>query len=417
MPPVLAGDRHRRLLSPISRSFPRAAGWLAARWTAPRTWHARAGGRRGVDALRVGCGARLLSGFGWLSLGYSQLPAKPACSATRRSAACSRLRLPSRLLPRRCSRSRSTPSRPRDVHAASRSLAAIARARRSAAQRSARIEWTAPVGRAGRGVARPGQRRAGPQVRSRVPERGRSISTRGSSAQARGRLDRAAGERVPGVRGRGAGGGAALDFCAPPPNATATCSSDCSRWNRRCPAATSRAITTASSRLATARPQLYRKRHLVPFGETIPLEPVRGLVHPLDPLDPASRARRRATPTRRRSRSPAQSVAVDICYEDAFGADIRPQAERGDAPRQRHQRRVVRPLARRRAARPDRRDARARDGPAAAPRDQYRHHVGDRHDGREIARLPWFTRGILEVEVTGRQGITPYVRFGDVPRP
>ena len=35
------------------------------------------------------------------------------------------------------------------------------------------------------------------------------------------------------------------------------------------------------------------------------------------------------------------------------------------------------------------------------------------HDGREIARLPWFTRGILEVEVVGRQGMTPYVRFGD----
>jgi apolipoprotein N-acyltransferase len=35
------------------------------------------------------------------------------------------------------------------------------------------------------------------------------------------------------------------------------------------------------------------------------------------------------------------------------------------------------------------------------------------HDGREIARLPWFTRGILEVEVTGRQGLTPYVRWGD----
>jgi apolipoprotein N-acyltransferase len=35
------------------------------------------------------------------------------------------------------------------------------------------------------------------------------------------------------------------------------------------------------------------------------------------------------------------------------------------------------------------------------------------YDGREVARLPWFTRGILEVEVAGRDGITPYVRFGD----
>ncbi len=30
-------------------------------------------------------------------------------------------------------------------------------------------------------------------------------------------------------------------------------------------------------------------------------------------------------------------------------------------------------------------------------------------------RLPWFTRGILEVTVEGRQGETPYVRIGDVP--
>jgi apolipoprotein N-acyltransferase len=32
-----------------------------------------------------------------------------------------------------------------------------------------------------------------------------------------------------------------------------------------------------------------------------------------------------------------------------------------------------------------------------------------------MARLPWFGRGILEVEVTGRTGFTPYVRWGDGP--
>ena len=36
------------------------------------------------------------------------------------------------------------------------------------------------------------------------------------------------------------------------------------------------------------------------------------------------------------------------------------------------------------------------------------------HHGREIARLPWFTRGVLEGNVAGRAGVTPYVRFGDV---
>ena len=37
------------------------------------------------------------------------------------------------------------------------------------------------------------------------------------------------------------------------------------------------------------------------------------------------------------------------------------------------------------------------------------------HDGRELARLPWFTTGILEIEIAGRTGATPYLRFGDVP--
>ena len=34
-------------------------------------------------------------------------------------------------------------------------------------------------------------------------------------------------------------------------------------------------------------------------------------------------------------------------------------------------------------------------------------------DGREIASLPWYTRGILEVRIEGRTGSTPYLRFGD----
>jgi apolipoprotein N-acyltransferase len=31
----------------------------------------------------------------------------------------------------------------------------------------------------------------------------------------------------------------------------------------------------------------------------------------------------------------------------------------------------------------------------------------------ERARLPWFTRGVLEGTIAGRSGATPYVRFGD----
>jgi apolipoprotein N-acyltransferase len=35
------------------------------------------------------------------------------------------------------------------------------------------------------------------------------------------------------------------------------------------------------------------------------------------------------------------------------------------------------------------------------------------HRGRVVAELPWFTEGILETAVTGRTGVTPYLRFGD----
>ena len=36
-----------------------------------------------------------------------------------------------------------------------------------------------------------------------------------------------------------------------------------------------------------------------------------------------------------------------------------------------------------------------------------------RHDGRLIASLPWFTRGVLETSIQGRAGATPYERVGD----
>ena len=35
------------------------------------------------------------------------------------------------------------------------------------------------------------------------------------------------------------------------------------------------------------------------------------------------------------------------------------------------------------------------------------------HRGAEVARLPWFTRAVLEGSIAGRTGTTPYVRYGD----
>lgn len=166
--------------------------------------------------------------------------------------------------------------------------------------------------------------------------------------------------------------------------------------------------------LGAAEPQIYRKRHLVPFGETIPFE--NWLAPILDsflaiPL--ASQARGDAAPPP--LAVAGEKVGVDICYEDTFGADIRPQAGaatllvnvtndawygRSIGALQHNQ------IAGMRAIEAGRPLLRATNTGITSAFD---------HRGREMARLPWFTRGILEVSAQGRQGLTPYVRGGDAP--
>ena len=159
-------------------------------------------------------------------------------------------------------------------------------------------------------------------------------------------------------------------------------------------------------------PQLYRKRHLVPFGETIPLEPIVGwFIRKILDIPLASQTSGEPDPPPHRVAG--QKVALNICYEDAFGADIRRQAltatllinVTNDAwygqslqAEQHNQMSAMRALE---TGRPMLRATNT--GITSA--------IG--HDGREIARMPWFTRGILEVEIAGRQGVTPYVRLGD----
>ena len=158
--------------------------------------------------------------------------------------------------------------------------------------------------------------------------------------------------------------------------------------------------------------QLYRKRHLVPFGETIPLEFLAGwfirsvLEIPLAEQTPGDWAQPPMTVA-------GQRVAVNICYEDAFGGELRGQAAtatllvnvtndawygRSLAAVQHNQ------IAAMRALETGRPLLRATNTGITSAID---------HRGSEIARLPWFTRGILELEITGRQGMTPYVRWGD----
>jgi len=164
--------------------------------------------------------------------------------------------------------------------------------------------------------------------------------------------------------------------------------------------------------LGTGDVQLYRKRHLVPFGETIPLEFLVGwfirsvLAIPLAEQTPGDW-------TQPPMAVAGQRVAVNICYEDAFGGELRGAAAaatllvnvtndawygRSLAAVQHNQ------IAAMRALELGRPLLRATNTGITSAID---------HHGREIARLPWFTRGILELEIAGRRGLTPYVRWGD----
>jgi len=166
--------------------------------------------------------------------------------------------------------------------------------------------------------------------------------------------------------------------------------------------------------VGSARPQLYRKRHLVPFGETIPLEPVVGwFLRKVLAIPLASQTRGEPDPPA--FDAAGERVAVNICYEDAFGTDIRPQARdatllvnvtndawygRSLAAEQHNQISAMRALE---TGRPLLRATNTGITSAIS------------HEGREIARLPWFTTGVLEVEIAGRQGVTPYVLWGQAP--
>jgi apolipoprotein N-acyltransferase len=166
--------------------------------------------------------------------------------------------------------------------------------------------------------------------------------------------------------------------------------------------------------LGTSELQFYRKHHLVPFGETIPLKPLLGwFLRSVLQIPLADQARGSAT-------QPALSVAgervaVNICYEDAFGSELIHAAREAGllvnvtndawyghsiAAEQHNQIAAMRALE---LGRPMLRATNT--GITSA--------IGA--DGREIARLPWFTTGVLEVAVAARTGATPYLRFGDVP--
>jgi apolipoprotein N-acyltransferase len=164
--------------------------------------------------------------------------------------------------------------------------------------------------------------------------------------------------------------------------------------------------------LGTTPPQLYRKHHLVPFGETIPLLSVFGwFINQVLHIPLADQA---SGPAVQQPFDVAgQRVALNICYEDVFGAELARVAPgatlfvnvtndawygRSVAALQHNQ------IAQMRALELGRPMLRATNTGVTA---------AIAHDGRVLARLPWFEQAILEIEISGRTGETPYVRWGD----
>jgi apolipoprotein N-acyltransferase len=163
--------------------------------------------------------------------------------------------------------------------------------------------------------------------------------------------------------------------------------------------------------LGTSPTQGYAKSHLVPFGEFVP--PGFGWIVAVlrIPLSDFSRG----SDGQRPLRLAGQRVALNVCYEDAFGPEIIRQLPEatllanvsnvawfGDslAPAQ-HLR-----IARMRSIETGRTMLRATNTGVTAVIDPR---------GAVVGRLPSFSAGVLEASVQGYEGATPYVRAGNLP--
>ncbi len=166
------------------------------------------------------------------------------------------------------------------------------------------------------------------------------------------------------------------------------------------------AVTTGAS-----RPVVYRKSHLVPFGEFLPLrfmfEWVLDVLH--IPMADFTRGATDPAPLA----AAGERLALSICYEDAFGNQMRAQLPEatllvnisndawfGDslAAEQHWQ------IAQMRSLEFGRTMLRANNTGVTGI-------IGP--DGSAIAKLPAFVASTLDGTVQGRSGATPYVRIGD----
>jgi apolipoprotein N-acyltransferase len=172
-----------------------------------------------------------------------------------------------------------------------------------------------------------------------------------------------------------------------------------------------RAYFNAVVSTGASPPQAYRKSHLVPFGEYLPWRPVFEWVLDVLQIPMADFTPGRIDPPT--IDVAGQRLALSICYEDAFGVEMRrqlPQATMlvnvsndawfGDslAAEQHFQ------LAQMRALESGRMMLRANNTGVTAI-------IGA--DGTTVGRLPGFVNATLSGVAQGRSGATPYVRIGD----
>jgi apolipoprotein N-acyltransferase len=166
--------------------------------------------------------------------------------------------------------------------------------------------------------------------------------------------------------------------------------------------------------LGASPTQSYSKVHLLPFGEFIPFKPLLGWVyeHWLHiPLVDTSRGAADQKPLE----VAGQKAAMNICYEDVFGEEIIRQLPEATmlvnvtndawygqswASQQHNQMSQMRAIE---TARPM---LRATNTGFTS--------IIDVH-GNIVSSLPQFTIGSLDGEVQGMSGATPYVRFGNLP--
>ena len=168
-------------------------------------------------------------------------------------------------------------------------------------------------------------------------------------------------------------------------------------------------IYNAAISLGAAPAQYYAKQHLVPFGEYSP--PLFGWFYRLAQIPMSDQTR--GAPDQPPMRFGAQRVALNICYEDLFGAELAralPEATLmlnisnlawyGDSLAQPQHLQVARVRALE-TGRPMLRSTNTGMTALVQP------------DGSVAALLPAFERGVLRVEAQGYAGLTPYARGGD----